>query len=857
MHKARSLSNVTFVPRTSSEGETHDLQRGNANKLRCNEDLRTDRIRRDALQRHEGTHNANPSLLQRGGRACIHCAAAKARCSGDPQCTRCRERGVQCSYPVRAEAPTPSTSHGTPPTYYQGAQQIEPQYRNQGEAPSMPQHTPNDMPSMIGPPATLNDFEFTWDQNILSSTNWLEALPSEYGQYNFDGFPAFGGLAAGHQRFPEGSTRSQGLTTESPASVFSTHSNAVAGSTTSHDSHGQGPARTGEFYVDGEHARLPRVKRRKTSISRRPMVVSGTHDLSLKLPDDLHKTHESCSIDDSVYHEIQGLYRRNCIEPPTPWPPYEPVAFPAKEVLEHFLGLYFKHFDQSLPFLHRGTFHNCTHESTLIIAMASIGCQYLPEEVTSPVLIGSMHEMVRRCILYVKESIPDAAARAISGGAAEVLHLVGSAFRGDKRLLDSALDMRKRLAEVFADCTRKAEAQDTATSATSTTWLSWARRESNVRLAYAAWVLDATFAYQFQLSPYLSLREAHLPLPCSDKIWLAESEQQWRALSMIDLPQPSLNTALQELFVDKRLPRDRGEFARIITIHGIYSRIWEVSRYLEDPLSHWVPTARRQTSADLLPKNPIWLPAIPAFVKWQNSACDALDVLHWQANASIGMASGLEHPTVLHLHIARVVLLAPYERIVSLARHTAKGTAHTEAAKADQQLIQRWAVHHQYKARLSVIHAGVAFWHVRRYTIDAFHEAPAIGLAALTLWAFGTFTNRQPTSTAVSHQPDHEALQTSEQRAHESDDGDDTPCDIILIDRPTDDELVQAFIRNGDKMQAHLTGVGDLYAVHGPERALEQACKLLGSLRCWGISDTWLVLLQGLVTALRQGQIIS
>lgn len=160
--------------------------------------------------------------------------------------------------------------------------------------------------------------------------------------------------------------------------------------------------------------------------------------------------------------------------------------------------------------------------------MASIGCQYLPEEVTSQVLINSMHEMVRRCILCVRESIPDAAARAITGGAAELLHMIGTAFRGDERLLDSALDTRKRLAEVFADCTRKAGAQDATTSRkslNSTTWLDWARRESNLRLAYAAWVLDATFAYQFQLSPHLSLREAHLPLPCPDKLWLAESEQ--------------------------------------------------------------------------------------------------------------------------------------------------------------------------------------------------------------------------------------------------------------------------------------------------------------------------------------------
>ncbi|KAI5367205.1 hypothetical protein Slin14017_G022410 [Septoria linicola] len=462
--------------------------------------------------------------------------------------------------------------------------------------------------------------------------------------------------------------------------------------------------------------------------------------------------------------------------------------------------------------------------------------------------------MVRRCVLYVRESTPDPQARTIASGAAEVLHIVGAAFRGDKGLLDSAMEMRHHLGTIFADCARAAADNIPATSANGmkgTPWVPWCQRESNIRLAYSAWMLDATIAYHFQLTPCLSLRDARLPLPCHEKLWIADTEQDWQALSTYSLQQSTLNTALQELFVDKELPRERGEFARILTIHGICHRIWEVSRYLENPLSQWIPTASRQPSTELLPTAPVWLPSMPAFVKWQNSACDAIDVLHWQANATIGQASGLEHPTVLHLHFARTVVLAPYDRMVSLARHTASGTIHTVAAQEDQHIITRWANQHQCKARLAAIHAGVAFWHVRSYTIDAFHEAPAVGLAALVLWAFGTFTNRKALGASASQQPgDHH---TGNEHSEEADNSDDAACDIILIDRPTDDELVQTFIRNGHKMQAHLTGVGDLYAPRGPERALAQACKLLNSLRCWGINESWLQLLQGLVNTLSQG----
>lgn len=306
---------------------------------------RADRIYRDALQRPEGTHSAIPSLLQQGRRACTICTTAKARCSGDSQCTRCQERGVQCVYPVRAEASAPSAGQKPASTYLPATQQYEQQYQTQGEHASMPELMPYNAPSMIGTPGTLDDFELMWDQNILSSTNWLEVLdPSESEQYNFVGLPAYGGPAEIHPRFFQGSSRSQGHT-DSPGSVISTHPIAVADIATSQGFHGESLARPGEYYVDGEPARLPRVKRRKTSVSRRSVTVAGSHDLSLKLPDGLRSIGESCSIEDFVYLEIQGLYRRNCIEPPTLLPPYELVEFPAKEMLEHLLGLYFKYFD--------------------------------------------------------------------------------------------------------------------------------------------------------------------------------------------------------------------------------------------------------------------------------------------------------------------------------------------------------------------------------------------------------------------------------------------------------------------------------------------------------------------------------
>ncbi|PPJ60098.1 hypothetical protein CBER1_03105 [Cercospora berteroae] len=729
--------------------------------------------------------------------------------------------------------------------------------------------------SMIG------GFDF-WHENVVSSTNWLEVLEhGDLAHCNYSPFPGFGNPIANQQGFVEAAPHPQSLQlphshvanpsqahSNSPESTFSSSSNAVADSITSHGSQNEPLPKPGAYYVDGEPARHPRVKRRKTSTTRRSTDLTSPHYLSMRIPDGLLSGAEDfVRISSATYNDLQNLYRQHCIECPQPWPSYEPIALPAQEVFEHFLGLYFKHFDQILPFLHQSTLNTGPQNSILVLAMASLGCQYLPEGAVSASLADSFHEMTRRCILYAREDASTTLARDLVGSGVEVLHIVGAAHGSNKRLTKSAMEMRSRLGEVVTDCVRQAGADlalATGGPTSNVPWASWVRRESKLRLAHAAWLLDAKHAYEFQQSPLFSLRDSTLPLPCHEKLWHAETEQEWQSYRSFDTRQPNLCTALQELYVDKKLPHERGEFARIITIHGLYHRIWECARYFSDPLSQWTPTASRQLSRDVLPSTPVWLPGVPAFVKWQNVTCDALDILHWQANATIGQASGLEHPTVLHLHLARTVLLTPYENIVSLAQHVANGTVHLDAARTDQQIITRWAAQHQYKARLAAIHAGVVFWHVRRYTIDAFHEAPAVGLAALVLWAFGTFSSRskslpsgsgtqQPTANG-HHQPQQSEHQLAGENEAEHSSSDDATCEIILIDRPTDDELVQTFIRNGHNMQAHLTGVGDLYAARGPERVLAQACKLLASLRCWGVNAAWLQLLQGVVDTCRRAR---
>ena len=123
--------------------------------------------------------------------------------------------------------------------------------------------------------------------------------------------------------------------------------------------------------------------------------------------------------------------------------------------------------------------------------------------------------------------------------------------------------------------------------------------------------------------------------------------------------------------------------------------------------------------------------------------------------------------------------------------------------------IGRWLRQDHYKARLSIIHAGAIFWHVRRYSVRSPLEPDALFIAAIVLWAYCAY-NRM-TSAAVARPPENTRTELQSKDLTDI-------SNLIQIDRPCDDELVQTFIRKGDQMQPYMTRVGSL---SNPEAAVE------------------------------------
>lgn len=692
-----------------------------------------------------------------------------------------------------------------------------------------------------------------WDPSILARTNWL-------GSIDLDAFdptlPDYGSTFV----LPQ-----PGEPCSSPPSLFTRASPSQTETTvTTRQDH---QTEVGEYYVDGQPARQSRGKRRKPS-----KATSTVHNFqvyrSLQEPKLITEDIPSSpfEIRSDSYEKICYLHQHLCLATTPLYKSFDNESFPSKAFLERLIAATTTSIAPTLPFLH----HSYMFEGQLhwleIIALASLACHFADMERKHDFTI-SMHDFVRRIIHWIDEQHQPVdevdnfvLAKILS------IHAIGATYCGDDRLCKHALDLTSRLAGSFRKSLRtRLEQVESSRGSADWTFTMWRHQQSLVRLLHFILLQECMTAYHFQRKASLAQEDLSIPLPCQEKVWSVRNEDEWLSVKAhspgILSPPPTLAEAMQQLYVDKWLPRERGEFARILMIHALFHRTWEVESYYKNPLSHWEPVAQRQESAEILPSRPIWLPSIPAFTRWQNSACDALDILHWQANATIGLSSGLEHPTVLHLHMARIVLLAPHLEIVSHVQsltglsifdpedetHSLRSAYRSSSAAL---LIRRWAIGHQYKARLAAIHAGVAFWHVRRYSTDAYYEAPSIALAALTLWAFGTFARKQPPRASQGAAPSLPVGEGSHRPTSVNDDNNDDDaesCAIILLDRPTDDELVQQFIKNGDRMEAHMSGIGDLYAPQSPRLVLKQARKLLRqNEKCWGIASKWLRLLERL-----------
>ncbi|KAF2225846.1 hypothetical protein BDZ85DRAFT_72323 [Elsinoe ampelina] len=822
--------------------------------------------RLDTMQRHELIHREQESAKPKGARACSECALAKVRCPGGQPCNRCETKALDCRYPdIKHKDGSPDMDGDrytdVPPVRSQSISGVPYSPAVWTEDPTSPSQWLPPPPPPVDLTARPPEFEHTtpaprhlsFSSNGHRPTGLTPLTGDPYSNLRQAGFVT---ATSDNASVNGGGTRNWLDTLLAPQSI-----DARDASTPDTGSHKT--ASMSETYLDGDGARLPKIgiHRRFNLRPSLPLPTPGipvptgppTYGFPTRFTQpelDMKTTSERRIIDEVVYNEIRRNFESVCGPNSSYSPVFESPDYPSWDHMQMFIQIYLDEFQTLVPMLHLPTLNLYSAHWLLSLALAAMGCHFADYPEAEYCALG-LNEHLRRAINDVLE-VSEREIDPVLLAQVKLLNCIGMIYSGDERMERFGWrhhhDLVRFCHTHWVNEDEVGLPADAAMmSEVEVQWRHWKDVESRRRTGYGIWMLDCMWSYGFGEKTLLTLEDAKVPVPSQEVLWEAESALQWQHVKSYSVPMPSLVAATHSVYIEKRVEPTMGEFSRILLIHALYSSSWSVQTHLKNPLTHWTPKASKTELSSLSYfREPIWLPSEPSYFRWRNATCDCLDILHWRANSVTGAASGIEHPTLLHLHLARIILLTPFREICDLAFGLTKIHMHATTnipsdpatLSRNRDVVRRWAEHDQAKARLAMYHAGVLFWHVRLYSAKGFYEPSAVLLAALALWAFGTYTTKHPHPNSSS--PMDGATTPYDPPGpipfvNSADDEASFPTSIN-IDRPADDEIVQMYIRRGDRMQALIVGVGDIRSSSGPGRVLGEGAKLVSSLANWGHS---------------------
>jgi hypothetical protein len=173
-------------------------------------------------------------------------------------------------------------------------------------------------------------------------------------------------------------------------------------------------AGSGYFYIDGDGARLPRVRKAPNRTAHPPSdpftPIANTGGLDYTITEfgfhgtefkDTSTTSSTAmyKIPIDVYNKIYRVFKQTCVTS-SYFTPFNTYKLPSVESLEYFIQLYFENFQPILPFIHPATFSLKDSHWLLIMAMAAIGSHYINVEDVD-ILVLTFHELLRRSINFL------------------------------------------------------------------------------------------------------------------------------------------------------------------------------------------------------------------------------------------------------------------------------------------------------------------------------------------------------------------------------------------------------------------------------------------------------------------------
>lgn len=352
-------------------------------------------LRRDSLQRHLPIHADHEARLgiykppTRTSRACDACARSRLKCDGERPCARCRNKSINCDY-YRSR----SGARGTRARRASSQAPTSQAPSAVNDDPANPAAASNGQPLTAGEQVPGFDFPTPASGLSLQSIVAIDSpqcdVDMEIPNQTFDDFWYWlGDFGSGTDTGAHASFEPQPRASDPPDGNPGGLDGTEAAACPSGGNSGESPDAPSPWPLSWTprqmDAGLPATEEAAGT------TIPGC---VLEVEDFAHVGRLSRE----KYEEVAANLRDHASQPV--YRSFGSPVLPAAEVMNSFIQLYFEHFHDTMPFIHKPSFDPSREHWLLVLAVAAAGCRF-SQVPRSDLYALKLTELVRRSIMVV------------------------------------------------------------------------------------------------------------------------------------------------------------------------------------------------------------------------------------------------------------------------------------------------------------------------------------------------------------------------------------------------------------------------------------------------------------------------
>ncbi|KIV88890.1 hypothetical protein PV10_08521 [Exophiala mesophila] len=220
-------------------------------------------------------------------------------------------------------------------------------------------------------------------------------------------------------------------------------------------------------------------------------------------------------------------------------PPLEDNEFPPAEILDIALGLFFRRFHPTVPFIHFATFSVRNTPSPMLFAMCLIGLSILGTTGATRFVAKMFPPFLKRVSSELAASISASGPATPQMGvlATALLTLNLSVLTGDKDSLHQSqilyatlMSLAQQNSLFVATEGPSLDALVAEMSESDDRWKAWSRIESAKRLILGLLLVDSWYSNLLSKPPIVRSESVCVIAPCDEALFQAKSATQWQSL---------------------------------------------------------------------------------------------------------------------------------------------------------------------------------------------------------------------------------------------------------------------------------------------------------------------------------------